>query len=1130
MKKKLARLLAERIAEQARKVRQELAAKHSYRCRGLARAASLFALLVCAWPLAAQVSLTISQPSAEAPLLSEKAALSGEAQSPSGIASVTYSIDGGAAQSASITAPPSGLFVLPAVWSAAPDTTTLANGTHTLSVTATDAAGQASSQTRMFIVLNAVPGPPGPSGPPGPAGAIGPAGKNGTNGTNGVGILATGVNASGHLLVQYTTGTILDLGNVKGGTGAQGAQGLPGAPGAAGTPGIGISNVAINTSGHLIVTYTNGTTQDAGLLNASAPVNNAQAVFAPTGLAFPSLTIGLKSAPLTVTLSDPGTSLTTLTSFTITGANAADFSQTNNCGTQIVSGGSCKITVVFSPTVAGTESATLSVSDSAPNSPHTVTLTGTALNPVANGTGGLTISAPATLAKIGDSVSLTANRAVNWSLATGSLGTLTTVDSTHATYAAPATIPIQSEMGGCPAGPNDSIFNTRIDTLPLEARSATWTSSANVTSNGLGFEQAWGHTMVDPSTPTLAMSFYYTPASNNVFPRPKWPLLKREMGDFRWNGDGNDHHSVLIRKTDCTFYDLYNDVLVDSDSFTCRDGKTPGCNATSGLTYGQNYTRAPGSTDAAGLPLGPLTLHLDEILNNAIHHAMRFTLAAGYIFGDQQSVYWPASAPHYANCCTNSPPYGARFRLKASFDVSKFSPLAQNVLNALKQYGMILADAGTNNAIQTDSDLWRDRDVLGALSQISAAGLTIPNNFEVVDESSLMTSPGSYRVNAANPYQAPASFAGITATDAANAANTVQYPLALQGVGIGFPDARLYIAAGNYPYALPFWVTGTTNQSVTWTLTSGVGTVTPQGVYTPPSTVVGNSQTAILTTTSAADPQATAKLYLTVLPFSSDGNLRIASGSYTAIKDGSGYIWQPDVALETGIHEELEGDYPNWASLAGNPELAVYQAEGFTYGDDMNYRVVLPNGNYKIRVLMGENFDGCYTAAAPNCTPEAPSEHTPSILAANGQIALHNYSPGIEVGYLHGKPWDRTIPAQVVDNTLIFTMAGWNPDFKTFASAPSLNGIEIILDTAAPHLTLDEDGQATTLGAGKTLQFYAVGWYMSNAVTWSVSGGGTIDANGLYTAPATAPAAAVTITATSTASPTVTATASLTVQ
>src|ERR687884_1488784 len=106
-----------------------------------------------------------------------------------------------------------------------------------------------------------------------------------------------------------------------------------------------------------------------------------------------------------------------------------------------------------------------------------------------------------------------------------------------------------------------------------------------------------------------------------------------------------------------------------------------------------NATRPAGwtSADAAGLPILPGLARYDEVRAGAIRHALRFTAPR-----TRRAYLWPAR--HYASDSNDPslPPMGLRVRLKASFDVSGYPPQARVVLTALKRYGMILADNGSN--------------------------------------------------------------------------------------------------------------------------------------------------------------------------------------------------------------------------------------------------------------------------------------------------------------------------------------------------------------------------------------------------------------------------------------------------
>jgi hypothetical protein len=108
---------------------------------------------------------------------------------------------------------------------------------------------------------------------------------------------------------------------------------------------------------------------------AAAPA----ATLSPSSLTFASQTEGTTSAPQTITLTNTGETKLSITGISITGANAGDFAQTNNCPASLVAGFSCAISVTFAPTATGARSATLSVADNAAGSPQTATLSGTGL-------------------------------------------------------------------------------------------------------------------------------------------------------------------------------------------------------------------------------------------------------------------------------------------------------------------------------------------------------------------------------------------------------------------------------------------------------------------------------------------------------------------------------------------------------------------------------------------------------------------------------------------------------------------------------------------------------------------------------------------------------------------------------
>jgi hypothetical protein len=115
----------------------------------------------------------------------------------------------------------------------------------------------------------------------------------------------------------------------------------------------------------------------------------------PTSLAFGNVSIGTTSTAQTATLSNSGNAAMSITSLALTGSNASDFAQTNTCGSSVAAGASCTISVTFTPAASGSRTASVSITDNAPGSPQSVSLTGAGSNPQPSLTSLSPASAPA---------------------------------------------------------------------------------------------------------------------------------------------------------------------------------------------------------------------------------------------------------------------------------------------------------------------------------------------------------------------------------------------------------------------------------------------------------------------------------------------------------------------------------------------------------------------------------------------------------------------------------------------------------------------------------------------------------------------------------------------------------------
>ena len=276
----------------------------------------------------------------------------------------------------------------------------------------------------------------------------------------------------------------------------------------------------------------------------------------------------------------------------------------------------------------------------------------------------------------------------------------------------------------CPIFPAGNAWNERVDALPVAANSAQMIASIGLDTglhpdfgSGLYDGQPIGipFDVVSKSTPRSHVSFGYSDESDHVaYPIPK--TVHIEGG----RASTGDRHAILVDKSACRLYEL----------FALYPTSSGGWKAGSGATWNlqSNHLRPAGwtSADAAGLPIFPGLARYDEVARGVIDHALRFTAAR-----TRRAFIYPAR--HYASPSNDPslPPMGLRVRLKASVDISGFPRQARIVLQALKTYGMILADNGSNWYISGAPDPHWSNDALHTIDRITGS------DFEVVDTTSL---------------------------------------------------------------------------------------------------------------------------------------------------------------------------------------------------------------------------------------------------------------------------------------------------------------------------------------------------------------------------------------------------------
>jgi hypothetical protein len=263
-----------------------------------------------------------------------------------------------------------------------------------------------------------------------------------------------------------------------------------------------------------------------------------------------------------------------------------------------------------------------------------------------------------------------------------------------------------------PAGafPNDDISNA-----PVDSRSAQWLSIYGTSAVHLhpDFGTIYGIPVnyATNATPTFKFTFDYADESD---PGPYPYTSSFKLEGTSPNCDGGDCHLLTLNTDNHKLFETWSTY---PQSLKAGSGAVFDCSKALPGQRPVGWT----SADAAGLPIAPLLIRYDEVAAGVIKHALRFTVnhtAHGYV----------APATHQAGTSSDPgvPPMGIRVRLKKSFDISSFPAQSRIILQAMKTYGMVLADNGSNFYFQGDRDTrWNDDD-LNSLKNVSA------DNFEAI--------------------------------------------------------------------------------------------------------------------------------------------------------------------------------------------------------------------------------------------------------------------------------------------------------------------------------------------------------------------------------------------------------------
>lgn len=277
----------------------------------------------------------------------------------------------------------------------------------------------------------------------------------------------------------------------------------------------------------------------------------------------------------------------------------------------------------------------------------------------------------------------------------------------------------------CPVFPAASPWNQRVDRLPVAPNSSRIVAAIgkNDTLHADFGSGLWEGapigipiTIVSRSTPRSRVAFDYANESD----KGPYPIPRNVAIEGGPRSDG-DRHAILVDRDACKLYELF--------ALYPRPGGRWKAGSGASFDLRSNRLRPAGwtSADAAGLPILPGLARYDEVARGRIDHALRFTVER-----TRRAYVWPAR--HFASDRTDPalPPMGMRFRLKRSYDIAGFPRQARIVLQALKDYGLIVADNGSNWYVSGAPDPRWSNNQLRTLGRVPGSA------FEAVDTASLL--------------------------------------------------------------------------------------------------------------------------------------------------------------------------------------------------------------------------------------------------------------------------------------------------------------------------------------------------------------------------------------------------------
>lgn len=283
--------------------------------------------------------------------------------------------------------------------------------------------------------------------------------------------------------------------------------------------------------------------------------------------------------------------------------------------------------------------------------------------------------------------------------------------------------------------PPGSVWTQDVSHAPLDPQSTTiinWLANAGGWGNQNRMQVDFSMRVLQAASNTPKIPFRKAPGwidpdsdSPSEVPLPEGGGIEGHQG-YQCPIDDEDCHLIVVDRSQAKLYEAWRATETDNV-----------LRASIIAVWDLNRVDPPSgrgeqcaSADAAGFPIAPLLFNADELATGSINHAIRFILPNARM---RAHVYvHPATHAGAPGGPFQAPPYGARFRLKASYDLTKLSPAARIVAQAMQKYGMFLADGGNITlTAQSDEDTQaKYADVDFGPHDLQALKVT---DFEVVD-------------------------------------------------------------------------------------------------------------------------------------------------------------------------------------------------------------------------------------------------------------------------------------------------------------------------------------------------------------------------------------------------------------